>query len=159
MFIFLVPTINSKYTAKPFSQTHHNMKHSHCSSLPIFAHASNLAECNSEDFGNGTERSCYFQPFFKTDHQISRLWQTAHAGDALAQPAPMQAHRMRSSRNQIQRPAFRNVLSFTLLFQKETQELSPPLTSCLSYGSLWDLGKDCSLCRCCSFYTADETQP
>lgn len=60
--LFLVKTIHSNYTPKTFSQTHNNMKHSHCSSLPVFVHASNRAGCNSEDIlERAFQKSWYFQ--------------------------------------------------------------------------------------------------
>lgn len=60
--LFLVTTIHSNYAPKPFSQTYNNMKHSHCSSLLVFVHTSNLAGCNSEDIlEKAYQKSCYFQ--------------------------------------------------------------------------------------------------
>lgn len=57
------------------------MKHSHCSSLLVFVHASNLAGCNSEDIlEKAYQKSCYFQPIPKIKHKISRIWQIARAG-------------------------------------------------------------------------------
>lgn len=50
--MFIVLGYNNTFqlrTKDIFPKTHNNMKHSHCSSLLVFVHDSNLAGCNSED--------------------------------------------------------------------------------------------------------------
>lgn len=153
--MFIVLGYNNTFqlhTKDIFPKTHNNMKHSHCSSLLVFVHASNLAGCNSEDIlEKAYQKSCYFQSSqdwawdFKDMTNGTCREVAALCCITLAQVAPTQVQeRIGSNRNLMKRPALKNVFSSTFLTHKGstgTQCSSgfvPFLQVPLGFGQAWE---------------------